>query len=177
MPVGPRAAVSSAPPDLVELGTVRGAYGLGGWVRIAPLADGDVLLSSRRWWVLGKGADRMLEVLQARRHAGNIVARWEGCDGKDSADAFKGTRVGVSRAEFRQLPAGEYYWSDLIGLQVVNRADEELGEVVMLGEHGQGQWLEVAKGDEVRMIPMAEQYVDAVDLGARRIRVDWAKDW
>jgi 16S rRNA processing protein RimM len=172
-----RAAASSAPPDLVELGAVRGAYGLGGWVRIAPLADGDVLLQSKRWWLLDTGAERLVEVVQAKRHAGNIVAKWEGCEGKDSADACKGMRVGVSRAEFKPLAPDEYYWHDLLGVQVVNRTGEELGKVVALGEHGQGQWLEVAVGDKRRMIPLVAQYVEAVDLDAGRIRVDWAEDW
>jgi 16S rRNA processing protein RimM len=193
MEFGARAAAGSAPPDLIELGAVRGAYGLDGWVRIAPRADGDVLLQTRQWWLLGSlsgtsasssastrsnnSAARLVEVVQARRHAGNIVAKWKGCEGKDSADAFKGILVGVSRAEFRPLGPGEYYWHDLIGVQVVNRAKENLGRVVALGEHGQGQWLEVVGGDERRMIPLAEQYVDAVDLGAGLVRVDWSKDW
>lgn len=188
-----QAAAGAAPPDLVELGAVRGAYGLNGWVRIAPRADGEVLLQSSLWWLLhgnsGGSAHNVaqspvgvVKVVRSKRHAGNIVAKWEGCEGKDSADAFKGMLVGVSRAAFGPLGPGEYYWHDLIGARVVNRAGEDLGRIAALGEHGQGQWFEVVSGKVRRLIPLVDQYVDAVDLDAGvgqigLVRVDWAGDW
>ena len=45
-----------APVDLIELGAVRGAYGIRGWARIAPHSiDGGVLEAVREWWILGDG--------------------------------------------------------------------------------------------------------------------------
>jgi ribosomal 30S subunit maturation factor RimM len=69
----------------------------------------------------------------------------------------------------------------------VNREGRELGAVVALRSDGRdAQWLEVerqvpavgkSKGSARVLIPLVEQYVDAVDAGAGVIRVDWQEDW
>lgn len=185
------------PMDLMELGVVRGAYGLRGWVRIAKHAtDGSVLESVPRWWLTGRGAPRLLVVEGFRRSGQALVAKWQDCEVKEDADALKGAAVAVSRSDFPPLAPGEHYWCDLCGGRVVNRDGRELGTVVALRSDGRGaQWLEVerrqaegrqvegrktapAKSKESRMlIPLVEQYVDAVETDAGVIRVDWQEDW
>ena len=89
--------------------------------------------------------------------------------------------LGLSRSSFPKTAEDEYYWVDLIGLDVVNRQDEALGcvkellstgaQTVLVLEYQQdGKALE-------RMIPFVAAYVDDVDLKARRIRVDWQTDY
>jgi 16S rRNA processing protein RimM len=167
------------PTDLVELGVVRGAYSLRGWVRIAMHAtDGSVLETVPRWWLTGRGEPTPLTVEQVRRRGQALVAKWQGCEVKEEADALKGAAVAVSRSEFPPLAAGEHYWCDLAGGRVVNREGRELGTVVALRSDGRGaQWLEVGKGSARMLIPLVEQYVDAIDAGAGMIRVDWQEDW
>ena len=80
------------------------------------------------------------------------------------------------------MPAeGEYYWGDLVGLDVVNEADEALGTVSGLLSTGAHDVLQVqsgeGKGAVERLIPFVAAYVLDVDLAARRIRVSWQKDW
>jgi ribosomal 30S subunit maturation factor RimM len=62
---------------------------------------------------------------------------------------------------------------------VINRDGEDLGQVTGLREATGGQWLEVNDGvsKAALLIPMVEQYVEAVDPAARVIRVDWHRDW
>lgn len=184
------------PGDLVELGAVRGAYGLQGWAHIQPYsADAAVLRAVRRWWLQaperGTGADapatQALAVSGLRMHGAGLVAKWYGCDDPEAAQAFKGWRVAVARSQFPPLPQGQYYWVDLIGMRVVNRAGEDLGEVRDLRSNGAHDILEVAPAagtgaagspdGTARLIPMVDAYLDAVDVDQRRIRVDWAADW
>ena len=76
---------------MIELGAVRGAYGLKGWVRISPFAtDGSVLEAVRHWWLLVGAEPQRLSVQEVKRHADSIVAKWEGCESKEAADALKG---------------------------------------------------------------------------------------
>lgn len=169
---------SVAPPDLVLLGAIRGAYGLKGWVRIVPLADGAALLSVRRWWLIDGRQPVEVDVEGARRHAGSIVAKWAGCNSKEAADALKGRHVAMPRSEFPAVEQGQHYWVDLVGIRVVNRAGEELGHVQALSDNGAGQWLEVVDGDERGCrIPLIEHYVDEIDMQRRVIRVDWQREW
>jgi 16S rRNA processing protein RimM len=165
------------PADLVELGVLRGAYGVKGWVRVQPhSAQGAVLRACRRWWLLGEPA-RPVQVTGVRRHGAILVAKLQGCETPEQADLWRGTRVGVSRMEFPPAGEGEVYWVDLIGARVVNRSGVELGTVSDVLSSGAQDLLQVRQGDRVLLVPMVERHVDEVDLAQRLVRVDWEADW
>ena len=173
----------TVPLDLVALGVVRGAYGIKGWVRIVPYAaDGAVLLQQQAWWLQRSSGSQPLEVTAVRRHTDQLVAKWNGCDSPESADALKGVEVAVARSAFPPLADNEYYLADLVGARVVNRAGDELGKVQGLRSNGAQQLLEVsgtggAGKDEALLIPMVDSYIDAVDVAQHEVRVDWQNDW
>jgi 16S rRNA processing protein RimM len=164
--------------DIVPLGVIRGAWGVRGWVRIAPYsAEGEVLQKATRWWLLGRNGPRLLSIRAVRRRGATLMAQWEGLESKEDADALKGAEVAVARSEFPVLPGGEHYLVDLIGNRVVNREGVQLGLVVGLREAGPARWLEVDDGHQVHLIPLAEQYLDAIDVEAQVVRVDWQEQW
>jgi 16S rRNA processing protein RimM len=170
------------PADLIELGAVRGAYGIRGWARIAPhAADGGVLEAIDEWWLLQDGDRRRVTLEARRRHGASILAKWPGCETKEAADALRGAKVAVARESFPPLPEGEHYLSDLLGSRVVNRAGEKLGEVSGLRANEAAgvlrQWLEVTDAGQTHLIPLVEPYVDEVDAAGRLVRVDWQRDW
>jgi 16S rRNA processing protein RimM len=170
--------VSAAPEDLVELGAVRGAYGIKGWVRIAPFdAEGLVLQSRRHWWLKRGAHCEPITVSALRRHGGLLLAKWEGCETPEAAEALKGATVAVARSEFPPAAAGEYYWIDLIGARVVNRAAVELGTVTGLRNYGAQDLLEVSGAAGTLLVPLVEGYVEAIDTAHKLIRVDWEADW
>lgn len=171
-----------ASADLIELGVVRGSYGVRGWVRIAPHAtDGGVLEAVHDWWLIQGGNRLRVPVESCRRHGTAILAKWPGCESKEAADALKGATVAVAREVFPPLPEGEHYLSDLLGSRVVNRAGEALGEVSGLRANEVAgvlrQWLEVTDGTGTHLIPLVEPYVDEVDAAGKVVRVDWQRDW
>jgi 16S rRNA processing protein RimM len=172
------------PPDLVALGAVRGAYGVKGWVRIAPYAaDGAVLLQQRAWWLQRATSAEPLELSAVRRHGDQVVAKWHGCETPEDADALKSAEVAVARSAFPPLDENEYYLADLVGARVFNRTGEELGRVQGLRSNGAQQWLEVkpeqevGRGGAAMLIPLVESYIDAIDVAGHEVRVDWQGDW
>lgn len=165
---------------LIDLGVVRGAYGVKGWVKIAPFSpDAAVLMKAREWWLTKEGsAPLQVTVETARRHSGNIIAKWSGFDVPERGDALKGATVAVDRAAFPPLPDGEIYWVDLIGARVVNRAGVELGEVKGVQNNGAQDLMSVTSAaGAVLLIPMVAEFIDAVDAQDGVIRVDWDPDW
>ena len=133
-----------APEDLIELGAVRGAYGLKGWVRVTPFAvDGSVLESARRWWLLGDAEPRRLTLQAVKRHAESILAKWEGCESKEAADALKGGVIAVARSDFPALGEGEHYLGDVVGYRVVNREGASSARWPASAVARVTQWLEV----------------------------------
>lgn len=166
------------PADLVALGVVRGAYGVQGWVRIAPYdAEATVLRGAAHWWLRSRGGERQVTVGALRRHGALLLAKWHGCDQPEEVDALRGAVVCVARSEFPPLPAGEFYWTDLIGLKVVNRQGECLGRVSEVLSNGVHELIRVAVDESSLLLPLVPAYVDEVDLAACVIRVDWQAEW
>lgn len=172
------------PDDLAQVGYVSGAFGVTGSIRVTPFsADADALLNIKTWWV-DKPSLRSVDVRTAKMHGGDVVAQLVGTIGRDAAEALKGAAVSVSRAEFPTLPADEFYWTDLIGLDVVNLQGENLGTVSDLMHNGAQSILRVVpvqagaeeKAPE-RLIPFVDHFVKTVDQGAKIITVDWGLDY
>lgn len=175
------------PSDLVVVGYVSGAYGLQGWVRIKPhSAEADALLHAKAWWLGNPEQPALLrdvDMMQAKSHSGDVVARLVGVGDRDAAEALRGTVVQISRKHFPSLDDGEYYWVDLIGLEVENLQGERVGKVDGLMDNGAHPILRVgvpgAEPDTVQeiLIPFVDQYVKSVDRAANKIVADWGLDY
>ena len=181
------------PADAVEVGRVMGAWGIKGGIRVKPFAaDPQALFASKRWFLRPPEGPRppgakatafpgSLRIVTAKQHGDGVVATAHGLADRDAAEALKGAAILVSRASFPTPDEGEFYWIDLIGLQVHNRVGADLGEVIGLIETGPHCVLRIQPADtqteaEEVLIPFVDAYVDGVDLAARRIAVDWALD-
>jgi 16S rRNA processing protein RimM len=198
MPSPPDAGDEPAfPADAIEVGRVIGAFGIKGWIRIQPFsADAKALYSSRRWFiqpperpgpkVAAAALPRLLRITQAKDQGDDVVAAAQELPDRNAAEAMKGARIFVSRSSFPTAGDGEYYWIDLIGLQVLNRAGDLLGTVTDLIDTGVHSVLRVQRPDVApgaaldereRLIPFVAAYVDDVNLAERRITVDWGLDY
>jgi 16S rRNA processing protein RimM len=183
-------SAESWPDDAVEVGAIVDAYGLKGWVKVAAHADagrgGDALLSAKRWWLL-KGRERCsAAVLQSKTHSDSIVAHLAGTADRDVALSLRGHSVYVRRSDFPALDADEFYWVDLLGLDVVNEAGVALGKVADMIDNGAHSVLRIeypATGKDgqpvtgERLIPFVGVYVKTVDQAAKQIIVDWEADY
>jgi 16S rRNA processing protein RimM len=125
-----------------------------------------------------------VKVREAKEHSDSVVACLHELDDRDIAQSLKGARIFVPRSSFPTPASDEYYWVDLIGLQVRNREGIVLGEVTELLSTGPQTVLVLrdavtdAEGKPVeRMIPFVAAYIDQVDTHARLILVDWQADY
>jgi 16S rRNA processing protein RimM len=167
---------------MVVMARVLGPYGIQGWIKARPFtASIAALLDYTTWW-LAPAADadawRAFAVRSARQHADTLVAALDGVADREAALQWRGAWVAVPRSTLPEPGAGEFYWSDLVGLAVVNRAAETLGRVSKVLETGAHPVLHVQSEDGAeRLIPVVAAYVDAIDPAAGRIMVDWPTDY
>lgn len=177
------------PADAIEVGRILDAWGVKGWLKVLPhSADPQALFSSKRWYLQPseKGPKAfsgtvLLRVREAKEHSDSVVARADGVEDRSAAEALKGCRIFVPRSSFPTAGDDEYYWVDLLGLQVFNREGVKLGTVKDLMSTGPQtvlvlEYEEEGKAQE-RLLPFVAAYVDGVDLQARRITVDWQADY
>jgi len=190
------------PDDAIEVGRIIDAWGIKGGFKVQAFsADPQALFSSRRWFLkrTDAGTSRsgpavpartplpgLLKITQAKEQGEYVVAMAQEVPDRNAAEALKGASVFVSRSSFPTADADEFYWVDLIGLDVENREGVLLGQVQDLIDTGPHCVLRVrrpdaaadAKPDEAEwLIPFVSAYVDRVDLPGRRIVVDWGLDY
>ena len=189
---------SSLPDDALEVGRILDAWGIKGWLKILPHSnDPEALFSAKTWFLQVPEAKFRpgftafsgtvsLQVDEAKIHSGTVVAKFAGLDDRNAAEALRGARIFLSRSSFPAAATDEYYWVDLIGLNVVNREGVALGSVRDLMTTGPQSVLCIEyttiqeDGTSVaaeRMIPFVSAYVDAVDIAGKRITVDWQPDY
>jgi 16S rRNA processing protein RimM len=177
------------PADAIEVGRIADAWGIKGWFKVLPhSASPEALFSSKRWFLQPseRGAKTftgtvLLKIIEAKEHSDSVVATAQEVPDRNTAELLKGARIFVSRASFPTPATDEYYWVDLIGLDVVNREGVALGAVRELLHTGPQTVLVLAYEEDgkaqERMIPFVSAYIDTVDLTARRIIADWQPDY
>ncbi|MBK9237291.1 MAG: ribosome maturation factor RimM [Rhodoferax sp.] len=185
----PGLEAAELPADAIEVGRIADAWGIKGWFKVLPYsADPEALFSSKRWYLMPaeRGAKTFsgvasLAITQAKVHSDTLVASAHDVTDRSGAEALRGARIFVPRASFPTPDKDEFYWVDLIGLDVVNREGIALGNVSELLSTGAQTVLVieyVAQGKtEQRMVPFVAHYVDDVDLATGRILVDWQPDY
>lgn len=154
-----------------------GAYGVKGWLRVAPLGSGDALQHAKTWRVQPRsGGERLLEVEGIRAYRDAFVVKFLGIDSKEDADLLKGG-VYLARSDFPEIEEGSYWAVDLVGCSVMNRDGFDLGQVLGFESNGAQQILCIGRDDIEYRIPLVKSYVDKIDTSERSIVVDWQSDW
>ncbi len=164
------------------MGRIVAPYGVFGWLKVVPDTEAfDGLFDYDTWW-LGKG-DVWLEyeVETAKVHNDVIVVKLVGIDDRDAAFACKGKQVAVPRDQLPEPDENEYYWSDLIGLNVKNKVGIDFGSIIDVFETGANDVLVVSKDNapksEEKLLPFIAAVVLEVDLEAKTMLVDWDEDF
>ena len=103
-------------------------------------------------------------------HNGTLIFKFQGIDTISDAETLAGSEVRIPLSERAPLDPGEFFQSDLIGCEVVDRrTGESLGHVLRWDDSG-GPGLLVLEGD--LLIPFASSICVAIDPAARRIEVE-----
>jgi 16S rRNA processing protein RimM len=202
----PHLEFAEMPADAIEVGRIADAWGIKGWFKVLPhSASPEALFSSKRWYLLpsdrvvggsksptaksaaaSAGASKpvLLKIKEAKDHADTVVASSLDVADRNQAEALKGARIFVPRSSFPTAGTDEYYWVDLLGLDVFNREGVALGQVKDLMSTGPQTVLVLAQASVEpgkpaieRMIPFVSAFVDNVDLLGRKITVDWQLDY
>lgn len=105
-----------------------------------------------------------------------MIAKLDGVEDRDQAATLIDHVITVDREAMPETQTGQYYWTDLEGLDVEHRDGTHLGKVAYLMETGANDVL-VVNGDSEKLIPFVmDQVILEVDLEAGRIQVDWEFD-
>jgi len=155
------------------MGRILGPFGIQGWVKLRTFTEtADGLAGHREWWLRTKAGWRSAALQEFKVRPAAVSTKLEGVDDRNAAELLQGLDVAVTREGLGEAADGEFYWVDLVGLEVVNLQGEKLGQVEELLRTG-GSDVLVVRGERERLIPFVADYVNSVDREAKRITVDW----
>lgn len=162
----------------VVVGRITSAYGIKGWIKVAsftvPRAN---LLSYAPWLLSSSEGWQGLDVDQTREHGKHFVAHVAGCDDRNEAQRLAGRDIAVPAEVLPATDADEYYWRDLVGLDVVSLGGHRFGRVVRLMETGANDVLVVQGAEREHLIPFRKEFVVKVDMDQGLVQVDWDPAW
>jgi 16S rRNA processing protein RimM len=160
------------------MGRVMAPFGVKGALKIEPFgAESGNLCKYSAWWVGEPGKLGEVTVAECRAHGACLVARFEGCNDRDQAGAYRGAEIALRREDLPKPAEHEFYQADLIGLEVVNGQGERLGRVAGFFNAGAHEVMRVEYAGGERLVPVAGEVIRKVDLDAGTVEVDWGADW
>jgi len=163
--------------ETICVGRIIGAQGVKGWIRVfSDTSPRENILSYSPWKI--QTGDRMQTVeVSGRLQGKNVVVKLAGVEDRDAAIELVGSKIYILPEQLPKLDEGEYYWSDLIGLEVESLQAEPLGTIETMMETGANDVM-VLQGDRERLIPFViNDVVRKVDLANKRVVVDWKPDY
>jgi 16S rRNA processing protein RimM len=163
----------------VELGKLVGVWGVKGWVKLHSYTRNRADISQYKTWYLQKPRSKddptPIKVLNCREQGQGMVVQFDGVNDRDVAAAMSGQTIFIKQSDLPELPAGEFYWQQLIGLSVLNESGP-IGEILSIMETGANDVLvckNVEEGKADVLIPYVDEVVQAVDIEAGTMIVDW----
>ena len=174
------------PDDYILLGEISGVSGLKGWVKVFSHTSPRLQITEyKQWFLQKKGEDQWQTVkLKGGKVQGkNIIALVEGVQYRDQAEALVGSTIAVSSDQLEKLSEGEYYWKDLIGLNVENTEGVQLGKIDWIFNTGSNDVITVkgkdAEGENTEhLVPyIIDDYVVSVSLEDSLMVVNWDPDF
>lgn len=184
-----------------QLGYVQGVFGIKGWFKVFSFCRPKQQILDYPNWQLRQATktsnlnkdqiidqnifDQVCVLEQGKEHGNAVVAKIAGIDTRTQAEALVGTEIWVETAILLDHADGEYYWFQLVGLNVVTAEGKELGVVTSLIETGANDVLVVrdkhsssaGKKQEVLIPYLPDNVVKQVDLEQQQIVVEWQTDY
>jgi len=165
----------------IILGKVGAVYGIKGWLKIHSFTgELDAILDYFPWSLKLGNKTQTVEVTDWRKHNKGLIVKVGNIDDRDDAQALVGSEILTSEASLPDLPQGDFYWRDLIGMSVVTTKGYDLGVVSDMMETGANDVLVVKANlndgfsKKERLIPyLFEEVVESVSIENKQICVDW----
>lgn len=165
----------------VVLGKLGSVYGVKGWLKVHSFTDdSEAILDYFPWSINIGNKAQTVEVEDWRRHNQALIVKIKGVEDRDQAQALVNGEIVIESAALPELPEGEFYWRDLIGMTVVTEQGYNLGEVTDLMETGANDVLVVKAnrndgfGKKERLIPYLEdRVIKSISADEKQICVDW----
>lgn len=168
---------------LMKIGQLKKPYGIKGWLWVFSEMDNrEAIFDLQPWWIKTAMGMKPLTVVNWRKQGAGLVAQFQEIPDRNLAETMNGVPIWVADDSLPEPEADEYYWSDLVSMQVFNEQGDYLGDITKLFETGAHAIMVVAPtidsiDAEERLIPWHKQTIVTVDTEKNQMTVVWERDY
>lgn len=154
---------------LLSVGQITSAHGLKGEVKVYPTTDDpEVRFRQLKSVILKTPKEEIPVDIRSVRFSRNLaLLKFEGIDGIDAVERYKGAYVCVPRDKAQKLGPDEYYEADLLGMEIVSDEGEAIGILTRVLHTGANDVYEIETDPETKktvLIPAIKECVKKVDV-------------
>lgn len=155
--------------EKIEIGKIVNVVGLKGEVKVYNYSDSADIYETVPELYVG---DELMAIEGVRVQKNMIILRLAGITDRNGAEALRGRVLYIRESDLPQLPEGQYYVRDLIGMEVTEENGSLLGHVTDVLQNTAQDIFEVERpGGRKLLIPKVDQFILDIDAGSRRITV------
>lgn len=155
--------------EKIKIGKIVNAVGLKGEVKVYNYSDSKEVYERTPEIYAG---DRLLKVQNVRMQKNMVILKFSGIDDRNAAEAAKGTELFITEADLPELPEGQFYIRDLIGMEVEEQGGSFHGVVTDVLQNTAQDIFEVKRDDgKTVLIPKVDAFVQKIDGKERLITV------
>ncbi len=116
---------------LLEIGRIVRSHGVAGRVKVLSYLESPEVLYDLSGLFVGRSVSGavMYPLTAVQIGKGFFVLQLGGIENRDAAARLRGFSVWMPSDKMRKLPEGEYYWREIIGLQVQTEENRILGRI------------------------------------------------
>lgn len=154
-----------SPRKLLVVGRVLGPHGIGGLLRIRPHAAAESSIGDADTLFLKTGSNEKTayRVISARPHKHGFLLKLKDLDTRAAAERLRNAEICVERDSLKRSPE-EYFWDELIGLEVYVDKGRHLGRLSQIIQTG-GHDIYMVTGREREIaVPAVSEVVREIDL-------------
>lgn len=162
----------------VVVGKFGRPHGIKGFVTVHSFTEPrDNILRYTDWHVFLNNQWQPIKLVHVEVHTKSIVALIEGYPERELAARLTNAEIAVDKQQLAELEPGEYYWHQLVGMNVTNQKGDSFGKVIEVMPTGANDVL-VVQGEKRYLIPyLPGQFILDIDLSQQTITVDWDMDF
>jgi len=160
--------------NLLVIGKVLKPHGTGGKVKVFPYTDSPETYQEADILYM-KGANGTLTPLHVSSIAslkGKVILGADEIASMEKAEEARGCEILIDKDRLNKLPDGEYYQYELIGLDVVTVAGENLGKIEEILPTGSNDVFVVRSGEKEHLIPALKDVIKEIDFERRKMLIE-----
>ena len=166
------------PVSWIELGVIARPHGVTGEIRVHVFNPQSTLLQELgEVFLLGEGEEEpaLMEVLSTRSSPKALLMRLAGVNSREDAEALRGYTLCVPREALPALEEGEYYHTDLIGLEAFE-GSQSIGKVIDVIDYPSVECLKIERPEGFVEVPMLPQWIDRLDIEGGKVHLKHLDD-